>query len=78
MLQLFFNNVVNAVINKSSNQLTLKFKFKKMLIAVTAQKFSITLNTKHFVKNKFVFKQKTTNIILFATIKSKIRYNVRY
>ena len=77
-MQLNFNNEINAIIEKSSNELTFNFQLKKIITIVVRKTFITLFAANYFVNNKFMYKQKTANAIFFVTIKFKILYNNKY
>ena len=85
-LQFRFNNNINVVIDKTSNEITFEFLFREIIIVVIdvsidlKKKISIVIVDfkSTFEKNRFVFRKKISNVIFFAIAKIKIVYNSRY
>ena len=46
VLQLFFNNVINAIIDYVSNEIVFKFKSREMLTIIVIKKFTTIINVK--------------------------------
>ena len=79
VLQLFFNNVVNVIIEHASNEIVLKFKFRKILTIIVSKKFIAIIDVKKkFANNKFIFRKKIVDVTFFVNAKIKIYYDVRH
>ena len=60
------------------NKIVLKFKSREIFTIVINKKLIVKLNVTYFFNNKFVFKQKIIDVILFVTTKFKITYNNKH
>ena len=85
ILQFRFNNNINAVIDKTFNEMILNFLSREVITVVIKsidlkKKISIVLidSKSIFEQNRFVFRKKISNVISFAVIKIKIAYDVRH
>ena len=79
VLQLFFNNVVNVIINYVSNEIVFEFKSRKILTIIIIKKFIVIINVKKkFVNNKFIFRKKIVDVTFFVNAKIKIYYDVKH
>ena len=79
VLQLFFNNVVNAIINHVSNEIIFEFKFREILTIIVIKKFIAIIDVKKkFANDKFIFRKKIVDVTFFVNVKIKIYYNVRH
>ena len=71
ILQLFFNNVVNVIIEHTSNEIVLKFKFRKILTIIASKKFIAIIDVKKkFVNDKFIFYKKNRRRYIFRQRKN--------
>ena len=78
-LQLFFNNVVNAIINYVSNEIMFEFKLREILTIIVIKKFTTIINVKKkFTNDKFFFRKKIVDITFFVNAKIKIYYDVKH
>ena len=79
VLQLFFNNVVNAIIDHVSNEIVFEFKSREMLTIIVIKKFIAIINVKKkFANDKFIFRKKIVDVTFFVNAKIKIYYDVKY
>ena len=79
VLQLFFNNVVNAIIDHVSNKIIFEFKSREILIIIVIKKFIAIIDVKKkFVNDKFIFRKKIVDVTFFVNAKIKIYYDVRH
>lgn len=81
-LQISLNNVFTTLIKYSSNELMYKFKMKNVLtiLFVNACDMNAKSNmkfhtTEQFVKRRFMYIKKATNVTTFANAKSKAYYD---
>ena len=79
VLQLFFNNVINAIIDYVSNEIVFEFKSREILTIIVIKKFTTIINVKKkFANNKFIFRKKIVDVTFFVNAKIKIYYDVRH
>ena len=79
ILQLFFNNIVNAIINYVLNEIVFEFKLREILTIIVFKKFTTIINVKKkFANNKFIFRKKIVDVTFFVNAKIKIYYNVKH
>ena len=79
VLQLFFNNVINAIIDHVSNKIVFKFKSREMLTIIVIKKFTTIIDVKKkFANDKFIFRKKIVDVTFFVNAKIKIYYDVKH
>ena len=79
VLQLFFNNVINVIINYVSNEIVFKFKSREMLTIIVIKKFTTIIDVKKkFANDKFIFRKKIVDVTFFVNAKIKIYYDVKH
>ena len=79
VLQLFFNNLINVIINYVSNEIVFKFKSREMLTIIVIKKFTTIIDVKKkFANDKFIFRKKIVDVTFFVNAKIKIYYDVKH
>ena len=79
VLQLFFNNIINAIIDHVLNEIVFKFKLREILTIIVIKKFTTIIDVKKkFANNKFIFRKKIVDVTFFVNAKIKIYYNVKH
>ena len=79
VLQLFFNNIINVIIDHVSNEIIFEFKSREMLTIIIIKKFTTIINIKKkFANDKFIFRKKVVDVTFFVNVKIKIYYDVKY
>ena len=69
----------NVIIEHASNEIVLKFKFRKILTIIASKKFIAIIDVKKkFANNKFIFRKKIVDVTFFVNAKIKIYYDVRH
>ena len=73
------NNNINAVTDFVSNEIVLKFKFKKVITVLTIKKFIVIASIEEkFNHDRFIFRKKTIDVTSFINVETKIYYDVRH
>ena len=73
VLQLFFNNVINAIINYVSNEIVFEFKSREMLIIIVIKKFTTIIDVKKNSQTTNLFFAKKLSMLHFS-LTQKLKY----
>ena len=83
-LQLIFNNLFNTFIEKISNEIVYEFKVRKIIHAITIFFLSKNINvdakrqSTNIKATRFRYRIKTTNVIFYVNVQSKIQYDFKH
>ena len=73
VLQLFFNNIINAIIDHVSNEIVFKFKSREMLTIIVIKKFTTIIDVKKNSQTTNLFFAKKLLMLHFSSTQ-KLKY----
>ena len=83
-LQLTFNNLLNVLIERSSNKIVYDFKIRELIHAIVVFFLSKNINTKtkyqlvDIEATRFRYRIEITNVIFYVSVQSKIQYDSKH
>ena len=73
VLRLFFNNVINAIIDHVLNEIVFEFKLREILTIIVIKKFTTIIDVKKNSQTTNLFFAKKSSILHFS-LTQKLKY----